>query len=85
LPRDIRDVIVRHLRDLYSLYGVFLGVRIARKHVGWYMRSLPGAEGLRTRFNGLETCDAQLAVIDHFFTGLADRSSTDGCAGSLAA
>jgi len=73
--RDIRMVLTRHLDDLYGIYGENLGVRIARKHVGWYTRTLAGAEGFRARFNALETAAAQLAGIDDFLARLADRSA----------
>ena len=73
--REIRDVLRRHLDELYGMYGEGPGVRIARKHVGWYTRKLAGAEGLRARFNGLETALAQLAAIDDFLARLADRNA----------
>jgi tRNA-dihydrouridine synthase B len=83
--RDIRMVLTRHLDDLYGIYGENLGVRIARKHVGWYTRTLAGAEGFRARFNALETAAAQLAGIDDFLARLADRSAQSGSLEALAA
>ena len=73
--QEVRDVLARHLQDLYDMYGTFSGVRIARKHVGWYTRSLSQADGFRARFNGLETAAAQLAAIDEFFARLVDASA----------
>ena len=73
--QEVRDVLARHLQDLYDMYGTFSGVRIARKHVGWYTRSLSQADGFRARFNGLETAAAQLAAIDEFFARLVDGSA----------
>jgi tRNA-dihydrouridine synthase B len=83
--REIRDVLARHLQDLYAVYGEVSGVRVVRKHVGWYTRALTGAEGFRTRFNSLETCEAQLAAINEFFIRLADRSEQHGAGEPLAA
>ena len=74
-PREIRSVLARHLTSLYDLYGALLGVRIARKHVGWYTRTLAAADDFRTRFNGLETATAQLDAIDEFFARLAGESA----------
>ena len=74
-PREIRDVLRGHLGELYGMYGEGPGVRIARKHVGWYTRTLAGAEGFRARFNALETAAAQLAGIDDFLARLADRGA----------
>jgi tRNA-dihydrouridine synthase B len=83
--REIRDVLRHHLDDLYGMYGEGPGVRIARKHVGWYTRTLHGAEGFRARFNGLETSAAQLAGIDDFLTRLTGGCSRHGSLEALAA
>ncbi len=42
-PAGVRDIITAHLRDLYDFYGPEAGVRIARKHIGWYCRERPQA------------------------------------------
>ena len=57
------------------MYGEHLGVRIARKHVGWYLRSLDGASAFRARFNTLETAAAQLTDLDDFLARLADHGA----------
>jgi tRNA-dihydrouridine synthase B len=41
--------LAEHLQDHYALYGEYLGVRSARKHIGWAVRALPGGEAFRTR------------------------------------
>jgi tRNA-dihydrouridine synthase B len=56
-----------HLLAHYAFYGAYLGVRTARKHIGWYVRSLPGGEAFRQAMNLLEDCDAQLAAVRRFF------------------
>jgi tRNA-dihydrouridine synthase B len=55
------------------LYGEFAGVRTARKHIGWYVRSLPGGEAFRDSINVLETCETQHAAVAQFFDSLADQ------------
>ncbi len=40
LRADVRDIILAHLDSLYSFYGEETGVRIARKHLGWYCEQL---------------------------------------------
>ncbi|MFP5382457.1 MAG: tRNA dihydrouridine synthase DusB [Gammaproteobacteria bacterium] len=60
----------RHLEALYCHYGEHQGVRIARKHVGWYLGERPGWEARRGAFNAAETAVQQHAMIDAFF---ADR------------
>jgi len=44
-----------------------MGVRIARKHVGWYLATLPGAKEFRAQFNRLDSTDAQRSNVRQFF------------------
>jgi tRNA-dihydrouridine synthase B len=46
-------------------------VRTARKHIGWYVRGLPGGEAFRGDMNRIEDCDRQLKAVADFFDGLA--------------
>ncbi|GLK59096.1 MULTISPECIES: tRNA dihydrouridine synthase DusB [Azotobacter] len=64
---EVEPVLLEHLAALYRFYGEELGVRIARKHVGWYLASLPGAQEFRAQFNRLDTTDAQSAHVRRFF------------------
>ncbi|HEX9450443.1 MAG TPA: tRNA dihydrouridine synthase DusB [Burkholderiales bacterium] len=70
---EIRDVLVQHLHDLYALYGEEGGVRVARKHIGWYVRGLAGAPEFRQTMNRLETTQQQLAAVETYLAGLASR------------
>jgi tRNA-dihydrouridine synthase B len=45
--REVRDIMLAHLRDLYEFYGPEPGVRIARKHIGWYCSERPHAQAFR--------------------------------------
>ena len=65
------SVLVQHLHDLYALYGTERGVRIARKHIGWYVRGLAGDVGFRQSLNRLETAPDQLAAVEAYFAKLA--------------
>ena len=56
-----------HLRAHYAFYGEYLGVRTARKHIGWYVRDLAGGGEFRRRMNLLEDCEQQLAAVRDFF------------------
>ena len=58
-----------HLLDHYQFYGEVTGVRTARKHIGWYLKGLPGVKVFRDFLNQLESTDAQLRAIDDFFAG----------------
>jgi tRNA-dihydrouridine synthase B len=64
---EVRQLMNEHLRAHYAFYGDFMGLRTARKHIGWYVRDLPGGEEFRQRMNRMESCDEQLAAVDGFF------------------
>ncbi len=66
---DIKSVMIEHVQHLHQFYGTHQGVRIARKHVGWYCEHIAEGQTLRTRFNTLEGCDEQIqAIVKHFET-----------------
>jgi tRNA-dihydrouridine synthase B len=71
LVAEVQRLLLEHLEDHYSLYGDFSGVRTARKHIGWYVKDLPGGEAFRARMNLLEEPQLQLAAVDAFFSELA--------------
>jgi tRNA-dihydrouridine synthase B len=66
-PAQRRAVALEHLEGLYTLYGDELGVRIARKHIGWYVRGLPGGEAFRREAMTMLTAGQQLAAVGRFF------------------
>jgi tRNA-dihydrouridine synthase B len=70
LVAEVRRLLVEHLQDHYALYGEFTGVRSARKHIGWYVKSLPGGSDFRARMNTIEDCGGQLAAVAEFFDEL---------------
>ncbi|WP_188381976.1 tRNA dihydrouridine synthase DusB [Oxalicibacterium faecigallinarum] len=67
LISEVRALMDEHLRAHYAFYGDYLGVRTARKHIGWYVQNLMGGEEFRRSMNRLEDCAAQLAAVDAFF------------------
>ena len=69
--REIGDLLTDHLIDLYTFYGERTGVRVARKHIGWYVRTLNGGEQFRRRMNALESAKEQLSAVHAFFDRLA--------------
>ena len=73
LVAEVQRLLLDHLLDHYELYGEFAGVRTARKHIGWYVRSLPGGEDFRARMNLLESCEQQHAAVADYFEGLKAR------------
>lgn len=69
---EARAIVLEHLGDHYAFYGGELGVRTARKHLGWYSRGLAGGEIARGEFNAAETVTAQREAVERFFGRLAD-------------
>ncbi len=85
---EVRALMDEHLQAHYAFYGEFLGVRTARKHIGWYVRDLIGGEAFRQRMNLLEDCALQLTAVSEFFDfqqSLGERLQCQPAATSLAA
>ncbi|MGI4847186.1 MAG: tRNA dihydrouridine synthase DusB [Janthinobacterium lividum] len=66
LVAEVRLLLAEHLQAHYAFYGDYLGVRTARKHIGWYVRELAGGEAFRQQMNRIESCAEQLAALDVF-------------------
>jgi len=69
---EARAAIAEHLDDHYHFYGEAGGVRIARKHLGWYTKDLDGGDTFRREVNAVETAAAQIAAVHRFFDSLAE-------------
>ncbi|MDY6890964.1 MAG: tRNA dihydrouridine synthase DusB [Pseudomonadota bacterium] len=65
--RQQQQILRHHLQALYAFYGSDLGVRIARKHLGWYLQRVPGSRSFRHAFNQLETAHDQVRAVDAFW------------------
>lgn len=74
--KEIREILLAHLQELHSFYGDYMGVRIARKHVGWYLQDKPNGSSFRKQFNIIETAADQAAAIEGYF----DNAITDSVA-----
>ncbi len=64
---EVERILLEHLAALHAFYGDVMGVRIARKHVGWYLATRKGGREFRARFNALEDTQAQCANVQAFF------------------
>ncbi len=73
LVSEVKRLLVDHLHDHYSLYDEFIGVRSARKHIGWYVRELPGGEDFRAHMNLLEDSASQVAAVERFLESLNEK------------
>lgn len=73
LVAEVKRALLDHLQDHYGLYGELTGVRSARKHIGWYVRDLPGGDVFRDHMNTLETAELQSRAVADFFEEMAAR------------
>ncbi|UBB25932.1 tRNA dihydrouridine synthase DusB [Pseudoxanthomonas japonensis] len=67
---EVRDVLLGHLHALHGFYGEAQGVRIARKHLGWYAKDRPENAAFRAVVNRAETAEAQIALTTDYFDAL---------------
>jgi tRNA-dihydrouridine synthase B len=68
--QDIRDILIGHLEHLHAFYGEPAGVRIARKHLGWYAKDRRENTAFRAVVNRAETAEAQLRLTRDYFDAL---------------
>ncbi len=74
---EIGAIVREHLEGIYALYGEAQGLRVARKHIGWYTRALPGGEAFRRAANAITHAGAQLAAVSGFFDSLGDPANDE--------
>lgn len=74
---EVRAVLLGHLEHLHAFYGEVAGVRIARKHLGWYAKDRPENAAFRAVVNRAETADEQLRLTRDYFDALAAGVSPD--------
>jgi len=70
----IQAILCEHLENLYDLYGERQGVQIARKHIAWYINTLPAGQGqtvFRQKINQVQTIKEQRRLILEFFSQLS--------------
>jgi tRNA-dihydrouridine synthase B len=70
-PAEVRDILLGHLEHLHAFYGEASGVRIARKHLGWYAKDRPENAAFRAVVNCAQTADDQLRLTRDYFDALA--------------
>jgi nifR3 family TIM-barrel protein len=68
-----KSIVAKHYHAMLSRFGHDAGVRLARKHVGWYSRGLPGSAEFRARVNGLPDAVSVLRLLDSFYEPLIAR------------
>jgi len=66
-------ILLEHYRDMLSHYGSDVGMRAARKHIGWYSKGLPGSGEFRAAVNRIGNPTAVIEEIRAFYSPLAER------------
>lgn len=67
---EVRETLLDHVRRLHAFYGEPTGVRVARKHLGWYANGRPDSAAFRQTVNRAETAEEQLRLTGEYFDAL---------------
>jgi tRNA-dihydrouridine synthase B len=66
-------VLVEHYRAMLAHYGTDVGTKVARKHLGWYTKGLPGSAEFRNRANFIDDPEQVLGEIERFYEPFLQR------------
>src|SRR6516165_3340521 len=85
-PAEQLAIVQGHYEEMLGLYGVATGTRIARKHLAWYSKGLPGSAQFRATVNGLGEAARVRDLICRFYEPFlaADTMPMDTHAGRTA-
>ena len=72
-----KEILLTHYHSMLEHFGRAAGLRLARKHLSWYARGLPGAAAFRAAVNTLDEVGAVLALIDRFYDRPVARTAVD--------
>ena len=73
-PGEVHDVMKRHLAQLHRSYGEYTGVRVARKHIGWYLDGRDQAAETRKKLMQAESAAEQYALLEAYFSRASEGS-----------
>ncbi|MBM4196316.1 MAG: tRNA dihydrouridine synthase DusB [Gammaproteobacteria bacterium] len=71
-PGEVGDILLGHVAALHEFYGPQQGLRIARKHIGWYTDTRPDGEAFRSRAIRIADAADQLDAVRGYFDALPD-------------
>lgn len=69
--QEVKTIMLGHVNALHEFYGEYLGPRIARKHVGWYLKEHEQASEFRRTFNAIEAAPLQIEALEGYFDNVA--------------
>ena len=72
---EVRDIMLDHLETLYHFYGEYTGVRVARKHLGWYCNDQPGSDLFWQKVARVEQSDEQIRATENYFKQLIQQAA----------
>jgi tRNA-dihydrouridine synthase B len=64
------SLLIEHYEAMLDHYGLEIGVRMARKHLGWYTKGLPGSAEFRNRVNFIDDAQAVLDALEAYYAPL---------------
>lgn len=70
---EVATTVLNHVKALHDFYGDYTGIRIARKHVSWYLQTHTPTSDFRRHFNALEDASAQLDALATHFSNKDER------------
>jgi tRNA-dihydrouridine synthase B len=70
-----RQVVLRHLTEMLEHYGAHAGLRIARKHIGWYSKGMINSAEYRVAINQQDDPQAVMTMIDEFYRKADDAEA----------
>jgi len=69
------EVMLQQYDEMLSLYGTHTGVNLARKHIGWYTKGLPGSAEVRNIVNQQDDPAIVIAMLREFYAPWLDRAA----------
>lgn len=68
---EVKTILLGHVQELHQFYGELKGLRIARKHVGWYLKEHDQIGDFRQAFNAIEDAHEQIDALQDYFENVA--------------
>jgi len=68
-------IITEHYRAILEHYGAFIGVNMARKHIGWYTKGLTGSAEFRNAVNQEADAATVLDMLERFYAPWLSRAA----------
>lgn len=66
--QEQQQTLIQHVNELHEFYGAERGLRIARKHISWYLKTQPASTDWRNKIVRIDDPDTQLSAINDYFS-----------------